>query len=964
MLRTFTPQSTFRGLAPEPFPSSDGGGHLGRCTIIYGRNGSGKSTFSEFLRQLARHDGNISPLFGSYFDTASGKVQTGEVPSTVVHDIHVFNRFYVDHNLGQFLDGEELGDLIVVLGQDNVAARKAVNFHETEITRQQARMAWAEEQSRQAEKSRKSSIEAVKTSIITALEGIDPVSFNTTRFNVTKSEALLQNKSAKKLSETEHKTLIETASESNKDPLKLSLPSFDFAGLIARIEEIVRREVTNVAIDSLLDNQLLSAWVERGLELHEEGESCKFCASGILTPQRVLQFKNHFNDALQVLRADSEKVLDDVERHEKLLESEHWLPQPGQILSNLENDYHEAWSRWSLESTTAQQWLADAKEVLTQKISDPLTKIDLPNSLASAPSLVELDSIQLILDRNDEECKDQAAKRSAAIDSIQSHFAAAELNKYDLSAKKHSYSLRLKDAITRITTTHRSQIVNERARMSNTSQMAGHIDNDLSTIFGHDHLRVEVSADTKGYRITRRGNTAANLSEGERHSIALLYFLRTLEREGITPHDDLVVVDDPVTSLDRDALFAAQSLLSHRLKNFGQTVLLTHDFELYRLSVMSNKSSFDSSRKRIAENDSNEVSFPSVNFLEIIAERTPGSTNRESRIRTLPVALLRHPSEYHYLFWCVADSLTTANESIIPLLGNAARRLLEGFISFKAPNGASFQHKIDLTTELAELENKQYSAQLAEIKERVVRFAHGMSHRSEPIPTTGLNFIAVRDELRKVLHFIQLCDPQHFKRIAEAVNIDIASIRLQIEAEEELMTPMPLHVFGWIPSVDGAAYAEVVRPGLSVYAVDLLRCDASAVSSRSGAGQRGLWIFTSVEDTGVLAHAVRTDNAAKYLRTNDLDTRWSMAFYVSGSGAQLWQKQHQHFIETSIRMEPSKIGASSVQTPAVSTLPKYNAGIEGVCVDALDALPLIMQTLSSMLKQDQAKVSQCAAALV
>lgn len=963
MLRTFTPQSTFRGLAPEPFPSSNDGGHLGRSTIIYGRNGSGKSTFSEFLRQLARHDGNVSPLFGSYFDTASGKVQTGEVPSRVVHDIHVFNRFYVDHNLGQFLDGEELGDLIVVLGQDNVAARKAVKYHDTEITRQQARMAWAEEQSGQAEKSRKRSIEAVKASIITALEGIDPVSFNTTRFNVTKSEALLQNKSVKLLSAAELKILTETAGESNKEPLKLSLPSFHFIGLLTRIEEIMQREVTNVAIDSLLDNQPLSTWVERGLEFHKEGDVCKFCASGTLTPQRMLQFKNHFNDALQVLRTDSKEILNDVEHYDNLLKSENWLPQPGQILSTFETDYQEVWLRWALESTKAQQWLADAREVLTQKISDPLAKIDLPGSLSSAPTLVELKPLQLVLDRNDEECKNQSAKRSTAIDSIQSHYAAVELEEYDAARKKHSYTLRLKDAITRITNKHRSQIVSERARMSNTSQMAGHIDNDLSTIFGHDHLRVEVSADTKGYRITRRGNTAANLSEGERHSIALLYFLRTLEREGITPHDDLVVVDDPVTSLDRDALFAAQSLLSHRLKDFGQTVLLTHDFELYRLSVMSNKSSFDSSRKRITENDSNEIFFPSVNFLEIIAERTPGSTNRESKVRTLPVALLRHPSEYHYLFWCVADSLTTANESIIPLLGNAARRLLEGFISFKAPNGASFQHKIDLTTELAELDNQRYSAQLAEIKERVVRFAHGMSHRSEPIPTTGLNFIAVRDELRKVLHFIQLCDPQHFKRIAEAVNIDLASIRLQIEAEDALMTPMPLHVFGWIPSVDGAAYAEVVRPGLSVYAVDLLRCDASAVSSRSGGSQRGLWIFTSVEDTGLLAHVVRTDNAAKYLRTNDMDPRWSIAFYVSGSGSQLWQKQHQHFIETSIRIDPSKIGASSVQTPAVSTLPKYDAGIESVCVDALDTLPLIMQTLSSMLKQDQVKVGQCAVVL-
>ena len=53
---------------------------------------------------------------------------------------------------------------------------------------------------------------------------------------------------------------------------------------------------------------------------------------------------------------------------------------------------------------------------------------------------------------------------------------------------------------------------------------------EMAAYLGRDELRFEVQK--TGYTITRNGEPALNLSEGEKTAIAFMYFLKSLEDTG------------------------------------------------------------------------------------------------------------------------------------------------------------------------------------------------------------------------------------------------------------------------------------------------------------------------------------------------------------------------------------------------------------------------------------------------
>ena len=86
-----------------------------------------------------------------------------------------------------------------------------------------------------------------------------------------------------------------------------------------------------------------------------------------------------------------------------------------------------------------------------------------------------------------------------------------------------------------------------------------------------------------GYQIIRNKDKAENLSEGEKTAIAFLYFLKSLEDKSFDLKKGIVVIDDPVSSLDTNALFQAFGYVKDRTKDAGQLIILTHSHSFFRL---------------------------------------------------------------------------------------------------------------------------------------------------------------------------------------------------------------------------------------------------------------------------------------------------------------------------------------------------------------------------------------------
>jgi wobble nucleotide-excising tRNase len=93
---------------------------------------------------------------------------------------------------------------------------------------------------------------------------------------------------------------------------------------------------------------------------------------------------------------------------------------------------------------------------------------------------------------------------------------------------------------------------------------------------GHNEL--EIIALDQGYRIQRAGKPlTGSLSEGEKTAIAFCYFLSTLEAEGRRIKDLIVVLDDPISSLDTRSLNYCVSTVKATFRSSAQLFILTHN---------------------------------------------------------------------------------------------------------------------------------------------------------------------------------------------------------------------------------------------------------------------------------------------------------------------------------------------------------------------------------------------------
>ena len=116
--------------------------------------------------------------------------------------------------------------------------------------------------------------------------------------------------------------------------------------------------------------------------------------------------------------------------------------------------------------------------------------------------------------------------------------------------------------------------------ITNHRQPAEELNEDIHKYLGHSDLSLQIKE--TGYAVTRRGVPAESLSEGETTAIALLYFLKALRDRRFNHEEGIVVLDDPVSSLDANALFLAFGFIKERTKDVGQLFILTHNFSLFR----------------------------------------------------------------------------------------------------------------------------------------------------------------------------------------------------------------------------------------------------------------------------------------------------------------------------------------------------------------------------------------------
>lgn len=761
VLRRLDPKTAYRSLNKGFWPAEL---RLGECSVIYGHNGSGKSSFASLLLEIASEAATTEVVWEDERGTSHAVRAGSGGPSPAMA---VFTKEWVLRNLSQFLDGDTASP-IVTLGEEAIEAQEQEVELGEKIDAFRRDATEASKTSQESTTKAKRLASAAQDGIANQLKSFDYQRFNKNKYSMPVVEGMLRKYEGEFPNENESVEALKRLSEAApKHVTSIEDAPGGLMTALSGLETVLTETPTSVALASLAESQERQQWAEQGVSLHEGLDDCLFCGEAI-TLQRREQLAKHFDQSWFDIRARAQSLSQKVKSRKESLTS--WLaavPAQEALASELRDGYATNLKLLKDEVAARITVLDELERNLKDKVEDPAT-----TPIAPDWSLLTRDlsaaTLQKAIAEHNARVEDHNTAVEARYETVLDHIIgsrAEAFRQHEAGAK--SAQARSKAAKDGAELAERTLTELRQKQFSN-SKMAETLTTDLGRVYGKDHLSVAVTEDGKSYACRRGEAPATHLSDGERTTLSLLYFLRKLEDETLSGDKTarIVVIDDPSSSLDREALFATHQWLVDTLKGFGQFILLTHDFGLLRLFLKSKGAAWNKSLKKIRDGDGDEQRFPTVTFLEMYAATQDDV--RKTQIAQLPPMLAQRTTEYAYLFANVMTGIVDGPDyDRLFLLPNAVRRVLEVFASYKAPHLGTFDQRLEGLMG-GDLANNPHR----DVYTFCNRYSHGEGSESVDV----LDARTVHRQIRRCMEFLKFADSEHFERMCKATGSNATTI--------------------------------------------------------------------------------------------------------------------------------------------------------------------------------------------
>ncbi len=422
------------------------------------------------------------------------------------------------------------------------------------------------------------------------------------------------------------------------------------------------------------------------------------------------------------------------------------LPRPAELYDDLSDEFRAAAHVLRDATRSGLDFLTAMDGDLERKQGEPFVPLAMTVALPGMdPSVV--DTLNLLIGTHNRRCLDFESSVKEAREQLVRNAIHRNLGEFVRLRKARDKALVEEGEHDDRLEALRRDIKRLQFEMTDHGPPADELNEDLYHYLGHRDLQLTV--EDSGYMIWRRGRTAKAVSEGERTAIALLYFLKSLRDRRFDSSNGIVVLDDPVSSLDANAMYLAASFIQERTKGAGQLVILTHNFAFFR---------------RIRDWFRYEKKDRLVYFM---MESRLEAGVRNSVIRELDPILRDYESEYHYLFACCHRAARGSGAQNLKHdwnLPNMGRRVLEVFLAFRFPQSSS-------TSRRPFWEKLNDVAFDAVRRRRIMNFLNAYSHgRGAPDPERDITGLLEAPAVMKdLLDLIKSEDPIHYARMANAV---------------------------------------------------------------------------------------------------------------------------------------------------------------------------------------------------
>lgn len=386
-------------------------------------------------------------------------------------------------------------------------------------------------------------------------------------------------------------------------PLNLSLiNSIDYSRIIEIENSNIWKKIiigkSDLDIAKLIKKLNISDWVNQGKSHIQENETCPFCQKKTITEDFKKQLNNFFDG----------EYIDDIKSIKKLKEeyfalTSNLINELNQLEINQKNDKKtkielekfSAYLKSLISQTTAN------KELLNNKIKEPSRIIELIN-LGEQLVLISnlIDNANSEITQNNLIVSNYNTEREILIKQVWKYCCNEfnpQITKYNKANKGIETGISsLKSQIQeklKIYDTLNTEIKNLSRNVTSIQPTIDEI-NNLLIRYGFINFKIVPTTEGGFYQIQREDGTIAEktLSEGEVTFITFLYYLQLTKggcNEENVNEERILVIDDPISSLDSNVLFIISTLIKEIAKkiktdkgNIKQLILLTHNVYFYK----------------------------------------------------------------------------------------------------------------------------------------------------------------------------------------------------------------------------------------------------------------------------------------------------------------------------------------------------------------------------------------------
>lgn len=714
-----------------------------KLNLIYGWNGTGKTTLSRLLNQLCDQATAKSIKIKVKVDDANmDSLKFERFP----YVIKVFNRDYISETISVMSD--DAVDPIYFIGREAVQIQNEIKQNSDKLSVLQSELDKRSIKKGLAEKALEefcsSKAKEIKDKLASSGAGIRKYQ-NYSKTNYKRDVMkVVKDRSQSRDFEYMNISDLDRFLAQIREPVKREIDLFEYnfpniESISSKVKDILKTEVIRDTIKELLENFELEEWTSQGLKIFKTNSSdlCPWCLQ-IPPVDRVENLEKHFNDAFNKLIekiSSSEQELKSIMNNIPRLET----PYNTDLYPELINDYRQAKAdlNEALDKTT--DWCNSMISELYKKRNNMATGVEITTNIPEINNNF-LMKINAVINKHNMKCRNFINEIGKIGEQFVLGTVWLSIKRYnELNSTLEKYEAEVRSVESQITELEK-KITELNAEARDSVEAIRELNKEISDYFGHSEIQFKARG--SGYTLLRMGNQVRQLSDGEISTIALLYFLKSTADERITSTKTIIVIDDPVSSLDSNNLYRATMSILKRIKGFHQILLFTHNFVLFRETL------------KIARQENMETN---VYILDAIKDF---SGKRKGTISLAPKILEK--SEYEFLF----GSILKVSRDEVPStewhynLPNMARRLLEAFLAFQ------FSSEKNLTDTVKEIDFDD------EKKNSILRFLHTYSHKDTiPDPSQEENAISeARYIVKYLMEMIRHLNEDHYNGMVETID--------------------------------------------------------------------------------------------------------------------------------------------------------------------------------------------------